>query len=100
VRRGLEHRAQRFVGLCADTRASSPLAQMLRQGFSADTADYDGRTALMLACVKGHMDVIDMLLHADCDPSLKDNLGGTALAEACKHGYEDAIHLLREAGAE
>lgn len=28
--------------------------QMLEQGFSADSADYDGRTALMLCAGKGH----------------------------------------------
>lgn len=27
---------------------------MLRQGMSANTADYDGRTALMIAAFKGH----------------------------------------------
>ena len=29
-------------------------AQMLEQGFDADSADYDGRTALMLSAGKGH----------------------------------------------
>lgn len=28
--------------------------QMLQQGFGPDSADYDNRTALMLACVQGH----------------------------------------------
>ena len=28
--------------------------QMLEQGFSVDSADYDGRTALMLCAGKGH----------------------------------------------
>ena len=29
-------------------------AQMLEQGFDADSADYDGRTALMFSAGKGH----------------------------------------------
>ncbi len=36
---------------CVSARARS---QMLEQGFSADSADYDGRTALMLSAGKGH----------------------------------------------
>lgn len=31
--------------------------QMLQQGFAPDSADYDGRRALMLAAVKGHSEV-------------------------------------------
>jgi ankyrin repeat protein len=37
---------------------------MLQQGFNPDMPDYDGRTALMLAAVKGHADVVDLLLLA------------------------------------
>lgn len=33
------------------------LLQMLQQGFAPDSADYDGRRALMLAAVKGHSEV-------------------------------------------
>lgn len=40
------------------------LRSMLQQGFHPDSADYDGRTALMLACVRGHRDVVDLLLGA------------------------------------
>lgn len=40
------------------------LRSMLQQGFNPDSSDYDGRTALMLACVRGHRDVVDLLLSA------------------------------------
>jgi ankyrin repeat protein len=43
-------------------------AQMLQQGMDVDSADYDGRTALMLACVKGHREVAVLLLGAGADP--------------------------------
>ena len=33
------------------------LLQMIQHGCEADKADYDGRTALELACVKGHVEV-------------------------------------------
>ena len=32
-------------------------AQMLEQGFDSNSADYDGRTALMLSAGKGHTGV-------------------------------------------
>jgi hypothetical protein len=47
------------------------LRSMLQQGFNPDSADYDGRTALMLACVRGHRDVVDLLLSAG-ETGLKD----------------------------
>jgi ankyrin repeat protein len=37
---------------------------MLQQGFNVDSSDYDGRTGLMLACVKGHKEAVDLLLAA------------------------------------
>lgn len=32
-----------------------------------DIKDNDGRTALMLACVRGHRDVVDLLLSGEAD---------------------------------
>jgi ankyrin repeat protein len=37
---------------------------MMQQGFNPDSVDYDGRTALMLACARGHPDVVALLLQA------------------------------------
>jgi ankyrin repeat protein len=48
-----EERTNSF--LSAASRGDAAFVRlMLQQGFSPDTPDYDGRTALMLACVKGH----------------------------------------------
>ena len=35
---------------------------MLNSGVKPGVADYDGRTALHLACVNGHVDVVALLL--------------------------------------
>jgi ankyrin repeat protein len=72
---------------------------MLQQGFAPDSADYDGRTALMLAAVKGHAEVAVALVSAGCNVSAKDSLGRSALMEACVHGHNDFIELLRRQGA-
>ena len=39
---------------------------MLSQGFDVNRADYDNRTALMLACVKGHVSTVKVCGTAVC----------------------------------
>jgi hypothetical protein len=53
--------ARRYAATRGDT---VKLRAMLQQGFNPDSADYDGRTAMMLAAVKGHRDVVELLLSA------------------------------------
>ena len=74
-------------------------AQMLQQGFAPDSADYDGRTALMLAAAKGHADVAVALISAGADVMVKDNLKRNPLVEACVYGHTDIIELLTRQGA-
>ena len=56
-------------GLTADADCSLCPAnpQMLQQGFDCEQADYDGRTALMLAAAKGHAGIARLLLSAQAD---------------------------------
>ena len=72
---------------------------MLNQNFNANAADYDGRTALMLASAKGHKEVVSLLLSSRADPSATDNLGGSALLEAARHGHDDVLDALVAGGA-
>ena len=76
------------------------ISHMCDQGFDPNNADYDARTALMVAAVKGNDDVIKLLLtdyHAD--PNLVDVHGTTALFEAVKNGHESTMALLLEYNA-
>lgn len=72
---------------------------MLAHGFDPGAADYDSRSALMLAAAKGYRDTLALLLEAGADPSAADTFGGTPLWEACKGGHDDCIDLLRAKGA-
>lgn len=44
-----------------------------------DSPSADGRTALMLACVKGFQETVQLLLEAGAVVNLKDAFGGTAM---------------------
>ena len=93
-----ERRTQEFLS-AASRGDTSVIRLMLQQGISANSADYDGRTALMLSSAKGHTAVVDELLSADADVNSVDALGGCALMEACKAGQDGLIAKLRAAGA-
>ena len=80
---------------------SCMLAQMLQlEGQPADTSDFEGRSALMLACMAGHRDIALALLGAGADAGLRDRDGATPLLKAVRNGHDSTINLLRSCGAE
>ena len=71
--------------LWAASQGNEPkVRQFLQQGCPVNSADYDGRSALELACAKGHAGVARMLLAAGADANQQDALGSCPLLEACK----------------
>ena len=76
-----------------------PAVQMIQYGFDVNKADYDNRTALMLAVVGGHSAAVNTLLGAGADANVQDNMGSNALVEACRRGHEGLIRLLVDNGA-
>lgn len=83
----------------ASQGATGKIRQMIQHGCDPNIADYDGRTALELACVKGHLEVVSLLLRSGASPNLRDNLGSSALLEACKYGHDAVIRVLKTHGA-
>uniref|UniRef100_A0A1X7TAR5 Uncharacterized protein n=1 Tax=Amphimedon queenslandica TaxID=400682 RepID=A0A1X7TAR5_AMPQE len=59
----------------------------------------EGKTALMLACEKGHEDIVDSLLSAGANVNIQDNNGWTALMIASEHNHISIIHTLLQANA-
>jgi ankyrin repeat protein len=59
-----------------------------------------GRTALMLAAAQGHRDVVELLIEAGSDVSVRDEEGSSALSLAQGAGHDDVATLLAEAGAD
>ena len=91
-----KHDADRTnLWLNAATRGdSTKIREMLGYGWNPNAADYDGRTALMLASSRGFRDIVEAVLAAGANPNVVDAFGGTALLEACKHGHDDVIDVL------
>ena len=59
-----------------------------------DHTNEEGKTALMLACERGHEDIAHSLLSAGANVNLQDNNGWTALMRASKHNHISIINML------
>ncbi len=55
-----------------------------------DARDNAGRTAFHVACGRGNLDMIKLLLEAGSDPNTVDNQGFTPLHTATQEGHADA----------
>src|SRR5689334_725009 len=58
-----------------------------------------GRTALIIAAIEGHLEIVRMLVEAGSDLNIVDAEGETALSLARSYGNLDVAALLVEAGA-
>ena len=64
-----------------------------------DHTNEEGRTALMLACERGHEDIVHSSLSAGANVNIQDNKGWTALMIASEHNHISIIHMLLQANA-
>ena len=60
-----------------------------------DGADYDGRTALMVAAAEGRLLAVSFLLSCSCAPNLLDRWGATALDDALRGGTLYHVYCAR-----
>jgi CRP-like cAMP-binding protein len=68
---------------------------MCDQGFDPNSTDYDNRTALMVASMKGQTQVVQKLIDEyKADVNLLDVNGGSALYEAAQHGHDSTMDVL------
>ena len=74
---------------------------LLDKGTDVNKADEDGQTPLLIACQKGHVDAVRLVLEkgAEVDQAEK-KYGATPLFVACGHGHVDAARLLLDKGAD
>lgn len=64
--------------------------------FQINHADEDGRTPLFQAAMRGHTDVVRLLISHDPFPlaNTKDRYGATPLIAAARNGHAEAVELL------
>jgi ankyrin repeat protein len=64
-----------------------------------EDTDYDGRTALMTAAMKGKLEMAKILVQRGAKIDKPDSVGATALLRACEAGSKHVIEYLLDAGA-
>ncbi|XP_006883289.1 PREDICTED: ankyrin repeat domain-containing protein 63 [Elephantulus edwardii] len=76
------------VGLPDPALRSRFVRLLLEQGAAVNLRDERGRTALSLACERGHLDAVQLLVQYSGDPEAADSAGNSPVmwAAACGHG--------------
>ena len=76
------------------------MAELIREGYRINAKDEHGCTPLHLACTKGYIKCVNLLLHAGADIKKEDKTTQTALRAAAKHGSYECVKALIRAGAD
>ena len=69
------------------------------QGAQFSQSDYDGRTALHVACSEGKTNIVRFLLGNGALVHQRDRYGHTPLDDAVRFNHHDVISVLRQVGA-
>ena len=76
------------------------MAQILGNGADVETRAEERSTALMVAALHGHTQVIKTLLEKGAEVNATDRMGGTALMAAASAGHADVVKQLLAAGSD
>lgn len=84
-----------------DAGYTSPSAPTIRTNYADVNVRerWYGRTALMIAALEGHSDVVRLLIEAGSNLDVVDEEGASALSLARNYGHLDVAAVLVEAGA-
>ncbi|CAI5535636.1 unnamed protein product [Closterium sp. Naga37s-1] len=87
--------------LCAAVAAADTdlLQRLLSHGVHPSASDYDQRSPLHIAAIKGHLHVARLLVDHHADVAARDRWGSTPLDEARRCGCLPLVRFLEEVGA-
>lgn len=71
------------------------VSALLANGADVNETTGGGQTALILAVIFGHTNLVKLLMKAGADPQLRDNLGLNALEWAQRRGLTEALAILK-----
>lgn len=72
----------------------SAVNALLANGADVNETTGGGQTALILAVIFGHTNLVKLLMNAGADPQLPDNLGLNAIEWAKRRGSREALEIL------
>jgi ankyrin repeat protein len=86
----------KFLIIASENGHKDIVAFLLTKGIDVNQHDEDNYTALMWACIKGHKEIVQMLLQ---DENIKINLQGgwdgwSALIVASRKGHKEIVQML------
>lgn len=67
---------------------------LLAEGADVNETTGGGQTALILAVIFGHTNLVKLLVNSGADPQLRDNLGLNAVEWAKRRGSREALEIL------
>ncbi|MEI0604574.1 ankyrin repeat domain-containing protein [Brachyspira alvinipulli] len=71
------------------------IEKILKKNININIQDDVGNTALILACMEGHIEVVKLLVKANADKSIVNKYGNNALFYAKKKNYPDIVKLIQ-----
>ncbi|XP_006652326.1 potassium channel KOR2 [Oryza brachyantha] len=75
------------------------LKSLISAGADPSKSDYDGRTALHIAALRGYEDIVRFLIQRGANVNSIDRFGNSPLLQAVKSGHDKITSLLVEHGA-
>lgn len=69
--------------------------KILKKNINVNVQDDVGNTALILACMEGHIKVVEILVKANADKSIVNKYGNDALFYAKQNNHPDIIKLIQ-----
>ena len=70
------------------------VSSLLANGADVNETTSGGQTALILAVIFGHSNLVKLLINSGADPQLRDNLGLNAIEWAQRRGLTEAVAIL------